>query len=79
MEIRVIFKRLGLDMHAHEVYDALITEREPMLIAHLATRVGVSRAQVYRSLAGLLKEGFVTPSKEFAPLVTSGPPGIAAM
>jgi sugar-specific transcriptional regulator TrmB len=60
MRLVTIFERLGFDRHAHRVYNALLKSREPMLIAHIASKVGVSRTQVYRSLERLLKEGFVS-------------------
>lgn len=60
MEFEELFKRLGCSAHTHEVYQHLYESTKPVLVAHLALAVGVSRAQIYRNLDELLERRLVS-------------------
>lgn len=64
MRMQEIFDRLGLGKHAADVYGALLSSKEPLLVAPLARRAKVARPQAYRNLHELLQHGFVTKRKE---------------
>lgn len=59
MDFAEVFSRLGLGMHSAEVYAVLLASKEPMLVAHLAASVGISRTQAYRNIEELLEMGFI--------------------
>lgn len=59
MDTEAIFQRLGLGKHSSEAYDVLLASDSPMLLAHLARAMKVSRAQAYRNVAELIDARFV--------------------
>lgn len=59
MNLKLIFKRLGLGLHSAEVYECLKNSKEAMLIADIAVALGVARMTVYRCIDELLARGFV--------------------
>lgn len=59
MEFVEIFERLGFGKHAASAYEVLLASRKPLLLSHLASAMGVARAQAYRNVEELLRAGFV--------------------
>lgn len=64
MQLKTVFKRLGLGKHSDKVYMTLLTAKRPMLAAHIAKAAGVARPQVYRNLNELLAQKFVSKRLE---------------
>ncbi len=59
MEYEKVFARLGLEKHSAEVYELLWSQKNPLLLAHIAKGVGVARPQVYRVMESLLEKDFI--------------------
>ncbi|KND51416.1 MAG: hypothetical protein ABA06_03860 [Parcubacteria bacterium C7867-001] len=64
MQLKTVFKRLGLGKHSDEVYTALLKSKRSMLAAHIAKAAGVARPQVYRNLDELVAQKFVSKRHE---------------
>lgn len=63
MELQTLLRRLGLGKRAGDVYRTLLASKEPLLVATLAKKSALARMQVYRSLAELMRAGFVEKVK----------------
>jgi sugar-specific transcriptional regulator TrmB len=63
MNYEQIFSRLGLEKHASDVYELLWNQKDPLLLAHIAKRIGVARPQVYRVVESLLEKRFIKKIK----------------
>lgn len=59
MEYKELFKRLGFGKNAHRVYEVLLKNKKPMLVAHIAQMAAIDRPEVYRNLSSCLKKGFI--------------------
>lgn len=64
MDLKTIFRRLGFGSHAYKIYEALLHSKKPLLVAHLAKKVGASRIEMYRNLTKLLEKKFVAKVTE---------------
>ena len=62
MDLQTIFARLGFGKNAHKVYRLLLKHKEGLLVAHIASGLGIDRPEVYRNLKQLLKHHFVDQS-----------------
>ena len=63
MDNKIIFQRLGLPKHAHQVYHSL-RQHGPLLVADIARIAGLHRPAVYAALDDLLKHRFVLAKKD---------------
>lgn len=63
MEFRDVFKRLGLGKNAPAVYAALLENKKPMLVAHIAQAIHIDRPEVYRNLYSCIERGFIEKMK----------------
>ena len=59
MNSKVVFGRLGFGKNAYKVYSALFKSRGPLLTAHIATKAGLDRPEVYRQLPSLIGRGLI--------------------
>ena len=60
MDTNLILKRLGLPKHSDAVYNVLLKQNKAMLVAHIASDVGVHRPAIYRALQALLQHSFIS-------------------
>ena len=63
MDIAEVFRRLGFGKHASQVYEVALESRTPMLVAHIARKASVARAQAYRNIEELLRAGLLKKAR----------------
>ncbi len=59
MEYREIMRRLGFGKNAHNIYAALLSRREPLLVTEIAAISGIGRPEIYRNLKNLIAQKFI--------------------
>ena len=59
MNFKILFNRLGFGKNAHRVYEALLNNKKPMLISHIAQAAEVDRPEVYKNIELCIDRGFI--------------------